>query len=127
MNFAHLHLLLNHFPIIGTMVGLALFLISFLGKNEDLRRGSLIVFAAIAFLTIPTFLSGVPAGLMITGKPGVSSALIQRHEGAAMLSRWVMEAPGALALVGLWQSHRTSCPARWNVLAVLVLSIMTVG
>ena len=38
MNFAHLHLLLNHFPIIGTIVGLGLFLVSFLGKNDDLRR-----------------------------------------------------------------------------------------
>ena len=36
MNFAHLHLLLNHFPIIGTMVGLGLFLISLGGKNGDL-------------------------------------------------------------------------------------------
>jgi len=34
MNFAHLHLLLNHFPIIGTMVGLGLFLISLVGKMK---------------------------------------------------------------------------------------------
>jgi len=61
MNYAHLHLLLNHFPIIGTIVGLGLFLISFLGKNEDLRRGSYIIFAAIALLSIPTFLSGYGA------------------------------------------------------------------
>jgi uncharacterized membrane protein len=127
MNFAHLHLLLNHFPIIGTMVGLALFLISFCGKNNDLRRGSLIVLASMALLTIPTFLSGIPAGQMITGEPGVSGALIQRHEGAAMLSLWFMEATGAMALIGLWRSHRTRGPARWNVLAVVVLSFMTVG
>ena len=44
MNFAHLHLLLNHFPIIGTIVGLGLFLLSLVGKNEDLRRSSLIIF-----------------------------------------------------------------------------------
>ncbi len=55
VNFAHLHLLLNHFPIIGTIVGLALFLVSFVGNNQDLRRAAYLVFAGIALLTIPTF------------------------------------------------------------------------
>ena len=111
MNYAHLHLLLNHFPIIGTIVGLGLFLISFFGKNSDLRRGSYIVFAAIALISIPTFLSGFGAQLMVKG-PGVSDALLQRHEGSALLSLWFMEATGALALIGLWQSQKTSHPAR---------------
>src|SRR6266699_820303 len=91
MNYAELHLLLNHFPIIGTIVGLGLFLVSFVGKNDDLRRGSYIVFVAIALISIPTFLSGFGAQLMIKG-PGVSDALLQRHQGAALLSLWFMEA-----------------------------------
>ena len=34
MNFVHLHLLLNHFPIIGTLVGLGLLLISLVRKKR---------------------------------------------------------------------------------------------
>jgi uncharacterized membrane protein len=126
MNYAHLHLLLNHFPVIGTIVGLGLFLISFVGKNEDLRRSSYIVFAAVALLTIPAFLSGFGAQIMIKG-PGVSDALIGRHESSALLSLWFMLATGTLALVGLWQSQGTSRLPHWNVSAVLVLSLLTVG
>jgi uncharacterized membrane protein len=126
MNYAELHLLLNHVPIIGMIVGLGLFLVSFLGKNDDLRRGSYIVFVAIALISIPTFLSGFGAQLMIKG-PGVSDALLQRHQGAALLSLWFMEATGALALAGLWQSQRNSHPARWNVSAVLLFSLLTAG
>jgi uncharacterized membrane protein len=126
MNFAHLHLLLNHFPIIGTIVGLALFLISFSGKNDDLRRSSYIVFAGIALISIPTFLSGFGAQAMIKGS-GVSDALMQRHQSSALLSLWFMEITGALALAGLWQSQRLSHPARWNVAAVLVFSLLTTG
>jgi uncharacterized membrane protein len=126
MNYVHLHLLLNHFPIIGTIVGLGLFLVSFLGKNEDLRRSSYIVFAAVALMSIPAFLSGYGAQLMVKG-PSVSDALIQRHQGAALLSLWFMEATGALALIGLWQSQRTSYPPRWNVSAVLLFSLLTVA
>ena len=129
MNFPHLHLLLNHFPIIGTMVGLGLFLISLLGKNEDLRRASLIIFPAMALLAIPTFFSGTGAQSAIRKTPGVSEALIERHQGAAMLALLFMEITGALALVGLWKSHGISRPARWHwsLSAILIFSIVTVG
>jgi len=124
MNFSHLHLLLNHFPIIGTIVGLGLFLVSFVGKNEDLRRSSYLIFAGVALLTIPAFLSGYGAMLMIKG-PGVSDVLVQRHQGSAMLSFWFMEATGAFSLIALWHSQLSSRPRNWNVAAVLLFSLVT--
>jgi len=127
MNLAHLHLLLNHFPIIGTMVGLGLFLISLVGKNEDLKRAGLIIFAVMALLSLPTFFSGVGAQGAIQDLPGVSGDLISRHEGAAMLALLFMEITGALSLVGLWQTRKFSRPARWNVMAVLLFSLITMG
>src|SRR6266704_335623 len=52
MDFPHLHLLLNHFPIIGTMVGAGLFLTSLVVRTEDVRLSSLVVFIAVAVLAI---------------------------------------------------------------------------
>lgn len=129
MNFAHLHLLLNHFPIIGTIVALGLFLISMVGKNQDLRRASLIIFAAMALIAIPTFFSGTGAQGAIKKLPGVSETLIERHQGAAMLALLFMEITGGLSLVGLWRSQGSSSPARWNwsLSAVLLFSVVTVG
>ncbi len=127
MNLAHLHLLLNHFPIIGTIVGLGLFLISLVGKNDDFKRGALIIFAVMALLSLPTFFSGVGAQGALKGLRGVSDALIDRHEGAAILGLFFMEITGALALVGLWHCHKFSRPARWNVMTVLFFSLITVG
>src|SRR6266849_306970 len=94
MNFVHIHLLLNHLPVIGSIIGLGLFLISLFGKNDDLRRASLIVFAAMALIAIPAFVSGKGAQLMLQGKPGISDEFVQRHEGAAMLALWFLEATG---------------------------------
>jgi uncharacterized membrane protein len=127
MNFVHIHLLLNHFPVIGTIIGFGLFLISFLGKNESMRRGSLIVFATMALIAIPTFASGKGAQLMLKDKPGISDAFMQRHEGAAMLALWFLEATGALSLAGLWQIHHRARMARWNLRAVLIFSFLAVG
>jgi uncharacterized membrane protein len=127
MNFEQIHLLLNHFPVIGSIIGFGLFLISLFRKNDDLRRGSLIVFAAMALLAIPTFASGKGAQLMLKGKPGISDAFMQRHEGAAMLALWFLEATGAFALAGLWQIHHRARMARWNLPAVLIFSLLAVG
>jgi uncharacterized membrane protein len=127
MNFVHIHLLLNHFPVIGSFIGLGLFLISFFGKNESLRRGSLIVFAGVALIAIPAFASGKGAQLMLKDHPGISDTFVQRHEGAAMLALWFLEATGAFALAGLWQIHHRARLARWNLAAVLIFSSLAVG
>jgi uncharacterized membrane protein len=129
MNLAHLHLLLNHFPIIGTIVALGLFIVSFIGKNDDLKRSSLIIFAAIALLTLPAFFSGIGAQRAIRKDPGVSAALIDRHEGAAMLALFFMLITGALALVELWERRRIVREKLWsgNLLAILIFSVITCG
>src|SRR4029077_17543201 len=119
MNFVHIHLLLNHIPVIGSIIGFGLFLISFFGKNDDLRRSSLIIFAAMGLIAIPAFTSGKGAQLMLKEKPGISDAFVQRHEGAAMLALWFLEATGAFALAGLWQFHRRARMSRWNMAALL--------
>ena len=124
MNFDHLHLLLNHVPIIGFFVGVGLFVASFTGSNDDLRRSSLIIFAAVALLTIPTFVSGVGADRSIAGETGVSDVLVRRHEGAAMLGLWFVLATGAAAVMVLWRSQRRGGPSRANLLTVLLLAII---
>jgi len=122
VNFDHLHLLLNHVPIIGFFVGVGLFVASFAGTNADLRRSALIIFAAVALLTIPTFVSGVGADRSIAREPGVSEALVRRHEGAAMLGLWFVVATGGAALVALWRSRRPAGVSRGHLAAILLLA-----
>jgi uncharacterized membrane protein len=127
MDFPHLHLLLNHIPIVGTIVGVGLFLVSFFVKTDDVRRSALVVLVVMALLTIPAFMTGVGAQEKMVADASVSNALIQRHEGAAELAVWFMEITGALAVVALWQSVRRASPARWNTSAILFFSLVTVG
>lgn len=132
MYLAHLHLLLNHWPIIGSFIALGLFFVSLVANSDDLKQASLALFAFIALLAIPTYMSGSLAQDVIQNSPGLSEALIQTHQGAALLALVSMELTGFVALVGLWQFSRTSRPlpgpvARWNSSAVLLFSIVTVG
>jgi len=131
MNLAHIHLLLNHFPTIGFGLALALFLVGLIGKNEELKRTSLVVFFLIAALAIPTYLSGNAAvETLCSGPegacpPGVSESAIRAHEDAALYGFIFMELTGFIAWLGLWQFRIISRTPRWNVAAVLILSVLT--
>jgi uncharacterized membrane protein len=129
MNLAHLHLLLNHFPIIGTIVALGLFIASFIGKNDDLKRSSLIVFVAMALITLPTFFSGIGAQRIVRKDNGVAAAIVDRHESAAILAMFFMLITGTLALIELWRRRRIVTEKPWSgtLLAILIFSLITCG
>src|SRR5437870_8425020 len=120
MNLAHLHLLLNHFPIIGTVIGLGVFIASFIAKSDDLKSAGLTVFAGVALLSLPAFFSGVGAQAALRRTPAVSAALIERHEGAAILALFFVEITGALACWALYDRPAFS-------FAILLFSIVTAG
>ena len=133
MELAHYHLLLNHWPIIGSFIGLGLFLISLVTESEDLTQVSLALFAFLALMAIPAYMSGNAAQVAIRELPGVSKAMMETHQGAALLAFTFIELTGAAAWLALWRFSRTaknpwmSRPARWNLTAVFVLSLVTVG
>lgn len=127
MNLAHIHLLLNHFPTVGTIIALGLFLIAIIRNNDDLKRTSLGVFCLIALISIPVYESGKAAEQMIADTAGVSQTFIETHEDAALLAFIVMMFTGVFAWFGLWQYRRKSRPAAWTIFGVLLLSVVTMA
>src|SRR5215471_21701910 len=101
LNLAHVHLLLNHFPTIG--FGLALLLVGLVGKSEDLKKASLVIFFLIAAITIPTYMSGSAAQEILKTRDDVSQNLIREHEDAALFGFLFIEITGFVAWLGLWQ------------------------
>jgi uncharacterized membrane protein len=137
MSLVHIHLLLNHFPTVGMIVGIALFVASLYIRNEHLVRASLLIFFGIAVLTIPTYVTGNSAQMAICKvrekqtepcvDPNVSRAMIEAHEAAALPGLLVMILNGAFAWLGLWQFRRSSKVARWNLAVVFLLSLIAFG
>lgn len=61
MNPAHLHLMLNHIPVLGTAFCMVLVGSALIQKSEELKRVSLGAFVIVALLAIPAYLTGEPA------------------------------------------------------------------
>jgi hypothetical protein len=53
MNAAYGHLVLNHFPILGTLFGLVLLAAALMRKSDELQRGALMTFAVVGALSLP--------------------------------------------------------------------------
>jgi uncharacterized membrane protein len=122
---AHVHLLLNHIPTIGTTVALGLLLLSFVRNNDDLRRVSLEVFFLVALFTLPAYMSGVAAQAALEKEESVSKTAIIAHQNAALWAFLLMQATGLVAWIGLWQFRRLTRPASWAVGATLLLAVLT--
>jgi uncharacterized membrane protein len=125
MDATHLHLLLNHFPIIGSLLGVGVMAYGYFTSSEQVKKTALWTWAAMAVVAIPVFLTGEPAEESVEGIASVSEALIEAHEEAAELAIWLMEALGLLSLVTLlmgWNKERLSKPM---VLVATVLSLAT--
>ena len=136
MDPTHLHLLLNHVPTVGFGIGIALFTVALLGRNNDLKQASLVILVGVALLSIPTYATGNAAQVHLqdrgevsdgTNEGMVTMTLIETHEGAAFLALALMELTGALAWLALWQFRRTSTVSIGMGSAILMISLVTMA
>ena len=127
MTLAHLHLLLNHVPTIGTAIAIALLILTLVRKHDALRRVSLELFCMIALFTIPAYLSGVGTEVRLREMADISPILVNRHHDAAVQSSMLMLLTGTFAWFGLWQFRRAGRQTAFNTGAVLLLAVATMG
>jgi hypothetical protein len=127
MNPAHLHIILNHIPVIGIPFGAALLIYGFLRKSQELRTAGLLVFVAIALVTIPTFLTGKAAEDVVEDLPGVSEHLIENHERAATIALIATSILGGLSLIRLLIPTRFVAVGTPASILILALSLGVAG
>ena len=126
MSFTHIHLLLNHFPVIGTVLGIALLAVALIRRSSELSKVSLGLFAALAAISVVVYFTGEPAEEAIEKLPGFSESITERHEEFALIATIVLSSFGALALSALAVFRRKSLP-RWVTLSSLALALASGG
>lgn len=122
---AHIHLIVNHLPIVGSLFAAVLLGAGLWQQNTSLTKAGLVAVLAAGLLCVPAQLSGEGAARIVQEMPRVSRALIQEHAAAAELAFWVLEGTAALALFGLLLLKNDSPRARllaWLTLAAAGLS-----
>jgi hypothetical protein len=105
MNDAHLHLLFNHLPIVGSLIGILILAAGIFLKQVLVRKTAFAVLIFSALVTLPAFFTGEGAEEIVEELPGISHSLIHEHEEAAELALWLSEVLGILALIAFYLEH----------------------
>ena len=101
MNQAHLHLLFNHFPIIGAFIGVFTLITGFMLANSTIKRTALGIFIFSALCAIPSFFTGGGAEIIVKEIQSVSRKRIHHHEEQAAVFMWVICSLGVFSLITL--------------------------
>jgi hypothetical protein len=138
----HLHLLINHTPVMGSMAGVLLLLYGMLRKTAELERVALMTLVLTAILSFMSDQTGDGAAAVARKIPGVERTDIRAHSQSADTALIAAEITGAIALVGLIFGFRREdratettprayvrwhlSPPRWAVVLSLVGGLATV-
>jgi uncharacterized membrane protein len=127
MNQAHIHLIVNHVPIVGSLFAAVLLGVGLLRQNGSLLKAGLAAVLAAGVLCLPAQLTGEGAAAIVQNMPRVSRALIHNHAEAAELGFWVLEGAATLALLSLLMLKNRSPKARLLSLLTLVVAVISFG
>jgi len=127
MDATHLHLILTHFPIVGTIIGIGILAYGQFAKNDDIKKVALVTFVLMAILTIPVFLTGEEAEETVEHIAGVSEQLIENHEELAEKAIWLMGLLGVLSLINFFAIVKKLSFTKTISLITLIVSLGTFG
>ena len=125
MNDAHLHLVVNHFPIIGTIFGLGILISGLVLKNKTAVNIAYILFVISAIFGFASMYTGEGAEEMVENLPNVGDQIIHEHEEMAEKLAIVLYALGLVSLIGLYLNFINHAKA--SIVSYFAMVIAIVG
>ena len=126
MNDAHIHLLVNHFPMIGMIFGFGILIAGILFKNNAVINVSYFIFIVVAILAFISMSSGEGAEDLVEDLPNVGKQIIHEHEEVAEKLALVLYILGAVSLFGLYANLKNHSKAKLTSYLALVIAIVGV-
>ena len=123
MSILHLHLLLNHIPVIGALVAVILFGAALVGRKAVSTKFALAFSAGLALVAVSVYFTGGAAEEAVEKLAGVTERSIERHEEAAELATVAIGILGGLSLIALFLFRGQRMP-RWVALSGLVSTVI---
>lgn len=122
MNAVHIHLFLNHLPVMGTAFACMLLGFAMFKEMENFKKLAYVILVFCALATPPVFLSGEGAEEKVEHLQGVSEKAIHEHEEAGETALAAMIALGFLSLgqLGLYLFPNMARLRKRTALVVLI-------
>lgn len=125
MNDAHLHLVVNHFPIVGPILGLGILITGIILKNNSVKNTAYVLFIVAAIFAAFSMGTGEGAEEMVEDMPTVGKQIIHEHEEMAEKLALVLYVLGAISLGGLILSYLKN--TKETLLSYVAVVVAVVG
>lgn len=125
MNNSHLHLVVNHLPIIFPIIGIILLLIGIFAKSEITKKNSYLIFFLGAITSVIAMATGEGAEETAEHLQGISENLIHTHEESAELFAGLSYFLGAVSLVALYSSFKNYIFSKYLSYFTLIIALTT--
>ena len=125
LDAAHVHLMLNHLPVVGAPLLLLLLTVGLLRGPRELVSLSLVLTLGLALTTAAVYLTGEPAEELVEHAPWFREALAESHEEHATASLVAVLATGVLAGAAFMLRARASIGPRLARITWIGLALST--
>ena len=126
MNDAHLHMVVNHFPIIGSIFGLGVLIAGLFYKNNVIKNVAYVLFVVAAIFAGLSMATGEGAEHMVEDFPEIGHAIIHEHEEMAEKLAIVLYALGLVSLIGLFLNFKNHAKAKFISYLAFIIAILAV-
>ncbi|MFV5693203.1 hypothetical protein ACM55K_14355 [Flavobacterium sp. LT1R49] len=126
MNDAHLHMVVNHFPIIGTILGLGILITGIILKNNSVNNTAYALFIVAALFALASMSTGEGAEEMVEDMPNIGKRIIHEHEEIAEKLAIVLYLLGAISILGLVLNIKNHSKAKFISFVAVIVAIGSV-
>jgi len=126
MNDAHLHMVVNHFPIIGSILGLGVLIASLLFKNISYRNVAYGLFIVSAIFAAFSMGTGEGAEEIAENLPSVTDNIIHEHEEFAEKFAIILYLLGVISIVGIIADIKHHSKAKLVAFIAMVIAVVGV-
>ena len=125
MNYAHLHLILNHAPLFGLVFAFCLSMYSIRKRSDEVAKITMFTFVITAFLSMGAYFSGENAEVVVSSIKGINKAALNDHEKIAKIANVLTILNGSVCLS--WFFVKSEYTKRYILIGLTALSLMSIG
>lgn len=125
MNEAHLHMVVNHFPIIGTILALGILIVGLILKNHSVRNTSYVLFIVAAIFGALSMGTGEGAEELVKDMPNVGWEIIHEHEEIAEKLALLLYVLGLLSIIALYLNFKKNTKEKLVSLCIVGIGVVS--
>lgn len=127
MNQAHVHLMITHLPIFGSILGALVLTYGLWTKSYQTKIAAYFLLIISALGAGIAYLTGEGAEELVEDIQGVASNMIEQHEEFALIALISLIILGVFSLFGLFITLRNSSLTRTVAVVTLFVSLISFG